>query len=101
MTRTPLAPVVKTRVLRSRGGTVQCWGAETLDGTWAFSREESPGTPWLVIHKPTGLLVDTAGTLADCRAYAASGGAQADLELVRAHGRGEHDAERDPRCPKC
>ena len=76
----PLAEVVKTRVLPTRGAGLQCWGARTTDGLWGFDREDMPGTPWSVTHLPTGTVTDRyVGTLDDCRAYVASGGAQADL----------------------
>jgi hypothetical protein len=61
-----------------------------------------PGTPWAVIHRPTGIVVDGfVSTLTDCRAYVASGQALADLGRIQAHNRGEHNGQRDPACPKC
>lgn len=96
-----LAPVTKT-MLPSRGGRPQCWSAVTKDKAWTFERQEVPGTPWVVIHLATGIVVDfCVGTLTDCRAYVASGQAQADLERILAHEHGEHDSERDEECPKC
>ena len=98
----PLAEVVKTRVLPTRGAGLQCWGARTTDGLWGFDREDMPGTPWSVTHLPTGTVVDRCvGTLDDCRAYVASGGAQADLERLRAHEDGGHKDQRDKECVKC
>jgi hypothetical protein len=32
----------------------ECWSATSTDGVWTFSREETPGTPWIVRHNPTG-----------------------------------------------
>jgi hypothetical protein len=97
-----LAPVDKTRMLPTRGGGTQCWSAKTKDGTWAMDREDEAGTPWSVTHLPTGIVVDSyVGTLDDCRAYVANGGAQADLELIQSHRRGEHESERNMSCPKC
>lgn len=98
----PLAPVIRTRFLLTLGGARQCWGAVTTDALWDFEREDEPGTPWSVTHVPTGIVVDRyAGTLTDCRAYVASGQAQADLELIQSHERGQHEADRDKACPKC
>ena len=97
-----LAAVEKTRMLPTRGGGVQCWSAKTTDGTWGMDREDEPGTPWAVTHLPTGIVTDRyVGTLTDCRAYVASGQATADLELIQAHDRGEHESERNTSCPKC
>jgi hypothetical protein len=96
-----LAPVDKTRILRGRRG-LETWGAQTKDGTWGMDREDEAGTPWSVTHLPTGIVVDRyVGTLTDCRAYVANGGAQADLARIQAHGRGEHEADRDNSCPRC
>lgn len=101
-TATPLAEVIKTRFLPTRGGRLQCWAARTTDGAWRFEREDLPGTPWAVVHEETGTVVDRyVGTLDDCRAYVASGQATADLELIQAHNRDEHKAERERACPKC
>jgi hypothetical protein len=98
----PLAGIVKTRFLPTRGGRLQCWGARTTDGVWDFEREDLPGTPWAVTHRPTETVVDRyVGTLDDCRAYVASGQAQADLDLIRAHELGGHENERSRSCPKC
>lgn len=105
-TAVPLADIEKTRILprRTRSGQTkpECWGAKTTDGTWGMDREDEPGTPWSVTHLPTGIVADPCvGTLDDCRAYVASGQAKADLELILAHERGEHEAERDTSCPRC
>jgi hypothetical protein len=101
-TDAPLAAIEKTLFLPTRGGGRQCWGARTTDKAWDFERLEIAGTPWAVTHKETGIVVDSyAGTLDDCRAYVANGGAQADLERIQSHQRGEHEAERDKGCPKC
>jgi len=89
--KSPLAAIVK-----ENGRTV------TRDGIWAMDHQDLPGTPWAVIHRPTGIVVDPcAGTLADCRAYVASGEAQADLDRIQAHERGGHESERDKACPRC
>ena len=103
-----LAPVVKTQMYKRfiRHGTAvtekaECWGAETTDGMWAFEREESAGTPWIIIHKASGKEVHLTGTLRACRAYVAAGHAQKDLERQQAHERGEHDAARDSWCARC
>jgi len=78
-----MAEIRKTRMARRltrRGATAQpeCWGAETTDGIWDFHREDSPGTPWLIYHRPSvadGSLpvpVRFCGTLDECRQVAAS-----------------------------
>ena len=112
-TRPTLAPIVKTDFARritygGRGLTErkECWGARTADGLWLFDREDSPGTPWLVYRAPGteggeyGGPVSMFGTLRGCRWYVASGNAQADLDRLLAHNRGEH-AERNRQCRKC
>lgn len=96
-----LAPVDKT-MLPTRGGGRQCWSATTKDKVWDFTREDEPGTPWSVKHRPTGTVVDCyVGTLTDCRAYVASGQAEADLDRIQSHERGGHETERDRACPRC
>ncbi len=81
---TALAPIVKTTFARriTRGGMTrpECWGAQTTDGVWAFEREDSPGTPWVVVHLATGRIVAQMGTLRRCRLIVASGAAQRALE---------------------
>lgn len=78
------------RITRSGLTRPECWGAETIDGSWDFEREESPGTPWLVYHKPSvadGSLtfpVISLGTLRDCRAFVASGTAEQELARRKA-----------------
>lgn len=108
MASIPLAPITKTRFGRriTHGGAAltehrECWGAETTDGAWEFEREDSPGTPWLIYHTATKTLVDQQGTLRLCRWYVAAGHAQTQLELLQAHDRGEHAAERVPQCRRC
>ena len=103
-----LAPIVKTvmhkRFIR-RGTAVtekaECWQAETTDGVWRFGREESSGTPWLIIHKASGEMVHLTGNLRACRAYVATGAADEALERLQAHDRGEHSAARDSWCGRC
>lgn len=96
---TALAPVVQTVMLPTPRGT-QCWAAVTSDGRWLLERDESPGSPWAVTDKATQVQVNLCGTLRDCRAYVASGGADEDLGLIQAHERGEH-AMRVRRCRRC
>lgn len=89
-TAVPLAPLGEKLMLPSRNGRLQCWSATTKDGQWAFAREEDETTSWTVTHLPTRTVVDSCvGTLTDCRAYVASGQAQADLERIRAASKGE------------
>jgi hypothetical protein len=78
----------------------QCWAARTIDGIRDLERDESPGSPWAVTHKATQVQVNLLGTLRDCRAYVASGGAEEDLGLIQAHERGEH-AMRVRKCRRC
>ena len=87
----PLAEIRKTRFQRAfRTGRMECWGAETADGIWDFQREESSGTPWLMYHKPSvadgsyPLPVSHCGTLRECRAFVASGGATQELAYRKA-----------------
>jgi hypothetical protein len=100
-----LAPVRKTRMLRriTRAGMTgpECWGAETLDGIWAFEREESPGTPWLICHRESGIVAGQCSALRGCRAFVAAGHAEAALERLQAHDRGDHAAARDSWCVRC
>lgn len=108
--RTALVPVVKTqfypRITRSGLTRPECWEARTEDDLWQFEREDSPGTPWLVYSLPRiaddsyALPVAVLSSLRACRACVASGQAQADLDRLLAHERGEH-AERDPSCRRC
>jgi hypothetical protein len=106
--KTPLAPIIKTvmakRIIHGGRGVTQrseCWGARTTDGVWDFEREESPGTPWVVIHRETRETVHLCGTLRGCRWFVAAGHAQAALERQQAHERGQHAAQRDSWCVKC
>ncbi len=101
-----LAPIVKTQFAQriTRNGLTksrECWQAETTDGVWVFGREDSPGTPWLVIHKATGEMVHLTGTLRACRVYVATGAADEALGRIQAHERGEHGKTRDSRCSRC
>lgn len=108
MAQANLAPIRKTQMARRiiRRGTAlterqECWGAETTDGVWTFGREESPGTPWLIIHKASDQMVHLTGTLRACREYVTAGHAQRDLERLQAHERGGHDGARDSWCGRC
>jgi len=100
--RRTLTPVTVTASYPSfRAGRVEAWSAVSDDGVWAYERLEMSGTPWSILHKPTGIEVGTwAGTLSEAREMTANGSALADVELQTAHQRGEH-AERDPGCVKC
>jgi hypothetical protein len=49
-----------------------------------MERSDDDRTTWLVAHLPERVIVaDYLGTLDDCRAYVASGQAQADLERIQ------------------
>jgi hypothetical protein len=94
-----LAPVVQTVMLPTPRGT-QCWAARTIDGVWDLERDEDRRSDWAVTHRATQIQVNLLGSLRDCRAYVASGGAAEDLGLIQAHERGAH-AVRVPRCRRC
>lgn len=39
-----------------RGSTRnECWEAASKDGTWVCERIEIPGTPWDLLHVPSGI----------------------------------------------
>lgn len=100
--KTALAPIEKTSMFPAfRSGRRECWSARTTDGVWLFERLEVAGTPWSVTHAETKTEVTWTGTLRGGRAYVAAGHAQADLDRLLAHGRGEHDAQREPACGWC
>lgn len=97
-----LTPVTVTRRLPSfRSGRIENWAAVSADGVWKYERLELAGTPWQVEHAPTGILGDWHGTLTAARAATADGSALGAVERIQAHGRGEHDGQRDSRCLKC
>jgi hypothetical protein len=106
-----LAPIVKTQMARriTRSGLTrspECWGAQTADGIWDLTREDDVDTNWLTYHRPSvadGTCERPVGLHANlraCRAYIASGQAQAALDRMKAHQRGEH-VERDSWCVMC
>jgi hypothetical protein len=106
-TRTPkprrtLTPVTGiTRYPSLRSGRLEAWSAVSADGVWKYERLETVGTPWAVIHVPSGIEADWAGTLTAAREMTANGSALACVETIQAHERGEHDAERLPACGRC
>ena len=54
-TRRALTPVnVTSRYPSFRAGRVETWSAVSRDGAWKYERLEMAGTPWSVIHVPTG-----------------------------------------------
>ena len=80
MNRSALTPVTVTARHRNwRTGRLETWAAVSADGTWAYVREDAPGTPWLVEHAPTGQVALLAGTLTAARAATADGTAFAHL----------------------
>ena len=83
------------------GRRLENWSAESRDGVWKYERIEDTGTLWTVLHVPTGTEGAYYGTLTAARAATANGSALADINLRLAHGRGEHEAERDPMCGRC
>ena len=69
---TPLAPhskIMWPTFTSGPGGRTrnECWGAASKSGAWFYERTEEPGTPWVVIHLPTGDIWERFGTLADAR----------------------------------
>lgn len=77
-----LAPVVKTDFAASfRTGRRECWAARTTDGAWAMTRLDITGTPWAVVHIPTGADMALKGSLRACREYIGSGRAAAELGM--------------------
>ena len=100
--RRTLTPVEVTRRFPSfRAGRPETWEAVSLDGQWKYRRVEVSGTPWDVEHVETGVTDPGYGTLGDARAATADGSALAEVRRILAHDRGEHGAERDPRCIRC
>lgn len=105
-----LALVCKTdffeRITRNRLiAHLECWGAETTEGVWSCTREDWPGTPWLVYHQPSvkdgsyPLPVTMCGPLSACRAFVGSGAAERELEWRKAEAQVEADARGcDPAC---
>jgi hypothetical protein len=69
---------------------MECWGAETTDGIWAFEREDDTSTLWLVFHKPSladgscPLQVRICGKLEDCQEYVTKPEALTDLAELQA-----------------
>jgi len=92
---------VTARFPSFRSGRLENWAAASRDGVWKYERLEISGTPWAVIHVPTGTEGNWYGTLAAARAATADGSALEYVERVQAHERGEHKAERNPFCGRC
>jgi hypothetical protein len=82
-------------------GRVENWAAASADGLWKYERIEISGTPWQVIHVPSGTDCGWYGNLGDARAATADGTALDALARLQAHDRGEHAAARDPGCFRC
>ena len=99
--RRVLTPVTITARFPSFSGRLENWSAVSADGTWKYERLEISGTPWSVLHVPSGIESHWYGTLAAAREGTADGNALACVELIQAHERGEHKADRDPRCGRC
>ena len=101
-TRRVLTPAdVTARFPSFNGRRLEAWEAKSRDGIWLFSRLEISGTPWEIRHLPTGTEGPWYGTLAAAREATADGSALADVERRLAHGRGEHEAERNICCGRC
>lgn len=99
--RRTLTPVtITSRYPSFNGRRVETWSAVSADGTWKYERLEIAGTPWSVLHVPSGIEGNWHGTLTAAREATASGAALAYVETIQAHERGEH-AERDPFCGRC
>lgn len=83
MTRpaTPLAPVNVTRRLPNlRTGKNETWAAETTDGVWRIARIEASGTPWELVHIPSGLAAGLHGSLRRARQAIATGAAARQMD---------------------
>lgn len=87
----PLPPKPKTRLTPlgkfwkgyTSPGVYEVVKAVTANSQWLFERE--PGGTWSAGHLPTETVVKTGlRSMPACRAYAASGKAQADLEHLQA-----------------
>lgn len=81
-TRPNLTPADVTKRFPSfRSGRLEAWEAVSRDGVWRYDRLEGvPGTPWLVVHLPTGTEGNWHGTLTAARRATADGSALADIE---------------------
>jgi hypothetical protein len=99
--RTLTAVDITRRHPSFRTGRTENWGAVSRDGEWRYERLEISGTPWAVVHAPTGTEGDWYGTLTAARAATADGSALAAVERILAHDRGEHGDRRDPACVRC
>lgn len=86
---------------RGGGERLEVWSAASRDGVWKYERMETHGTPWTVVHVPTGLDGAWYGKLDDARAATADGTALAYVERLLAHDRGEHQEQRNPACGRC
>jgi hypothetical protein len=81
--RRTLTPVTITERYPSfRTRKLETWAAKSDDGLWFYKREESPGTPWIVEHVPTGDWF-LAGTLSEGRAATADGRALRIIEAQK------------------
>lgn len=68
---TAMTAVETTRkALHFQTRRVEIWSARSTDGLWTYEREESPGTPWVVTHVPTGAL-DMFASLPKARRFTA------------------------------
>lgn len=101
-TRRELTPAdVTARFPSFSGRRVEAWAAESRDGIWKYERIEDAGTPWAVLHVPTGTEGPYYGTLTAAREGTANGSALAYVERIQSHERGEHEAGRDTFCGRC
>jgi hypothetical protein len=84
MRKRAMTPVTITERYPSFGrGRLEAWAAASKDGEWFYKREDAPGTPWVVVHVPTGAWLPGFGTLASARASTASGWVAKELALTR------------------
>jgi hypothetical protein len=101
-----LAEVVETVHARRRvhdGNSelphLECWEAETTDGTWLFTRDEGSRTDWEVHHRPSMAdgtwpgVVTICSSLHCCRRCAADGALDLELRYRR------EEAEAEARNP--
>lgn len=100
--RRVLTPVTITARFPSfNGRRLENWSAISADGTWKYERLEISGTPWSVLHVPSGIESHWYGTLTAAREGTANGNALAYVERIQTHERGEHEDERVPMCGRC
>src|SRR5262249_40086263 len=75
-----------------RPAALEQWAASTVDGLWSVERDETPGTPWSALDRPTGHEL-AFGSLPKFRAFAAD--TVAAMRFLRAMSQDLIDADGD------